>query len=449
MEAKTFVKALKTIKTKDSKKGAEEEKKSVLALVDKVGGKLEALALCKEAGTPELTNYLRGMIGVIKVSVEEDGLAYSEAGNVYQIDDIKKTCRKVYRSFSDMKVDGEGEMNMATYQSYLKDRFAGEDAPIKKGKLHFRDYRISCDAENGFMIEDSKNHYELVETPFEGIPTPKELGDWFEKPARTFTSEELAEAVERGKKKEVKTKVEEVIEVDYEKCRKQVLRTIKKILDKKSTLEPEKFVEMIPFKRWQRNVRKLLKSWKAKQIRYQKFLKEVMRITEEETFSVEEKNHRSAFVGTLLPEFKEVGMLDGAKIQVDGKWIEAVPFLMDYLLHYEPKAMTQIMRYARKEITLKQLLKNPIDVDWKEEYNKKLLANSVENVRALGMVYEALGIIAPQDMLYKTDLKVGDKVILFIEGELKTKVVREIEKGVLLSGGIGLTKYDKWFKVAE
>ena len=206
---------------------------------------------------------------------------------------------------------------------------------------------------------------------------------------------------------------------------------------------------MIPFKRWQRNVRKLLKSWKAKQIRYPKFLKELMRITEEETFVVEEKNHRSAFVGTLLPEFKEVGMLDGAKIQVDGKWIEAVPFLMDYLLHYEPKAKTQIMRYARKEITLKQLLKNPIDVDWKEEYNKKLLANSVENVRALGMVYEALGIIAPQDMLYKTDLKVGDKVILFIEGELKTKVVREIEKGVLLSGGIGLTKYDKWFKVVE
>lgn len=69
-------------------------------------------------------------------------------------------------------------MSLTTYQRYLKDRYFGEDVTIKKGKLHFRGYRISCTKENGFMVEDTTKKYKVVDTPFEGIPTLAELGDF-------------------------------------------------------------------------------------------------------------------------------------------------------------------------------------------------------------------------------------------------------------------------------
>lgn len=48
------------------------------------------------------------------------------------------------------------------------------------------------------MVEDTTKKYKVVDTPFEGIPTPAELGDFFETPRVEHTSEELAAAVERG-----------------------------------------------------------------------------------------------------------------------------------------------------------------------------------------------------------------------------------------------------------
>lgn len=473
METKKFISTLKGLRTKfTNKPNAEAEKKQVENLAEKFGGKLEVIATLKENGQDDLKDYFKKVMGLETIkpaekpigkilSKDEDGNEFAFVnGTTYKVDSIKKTLKKVYKDFQSLdNIDVDSvatAMPMTVYQRYLKDHFEGEDAPIKKGKLHFRGYRISCDVENGFLVEDCSKHYAVVDTPFEGIPTPKELGDWFKKPVIEHTPEELAAAVKRGEeiareRKQNKKTVEEVEEVapDYEKLRKQVLRTIKDIRSKTIDFDPTKFPEMIPFKRWTKQVKTLITQWKNRKIRYAKFLNELERITTEETFEVKEKNHRSSFKGTLLPEFNKVGLLVGDKIEVDGKWIDAVPFLLEYLLAYEHRAMAQIMKYANGEITDVELIKNPLVQDWKVEYNKKALENTAHNARVLSMVFESVGVDAPQDLLYEADLEVGDKIMIFLDGDFRVKKVTEIDKGIMLSGKVGLFKLDKWIKLPK
>lgn len=465
METKKFISTLKGFRTRfTNRPNAELEKKSVESLVEKSGGKLEVIAMLKEQGMDELKDYVKTVLGITSVApckvvtTDEKGDEYTfKDGKLYKLDTVKKTMKQVYKDLSDIDIDAIEfpKMSLQTYQRYLKDHFEGEPCTIKKDKLMFRDYRISCDAESGFIIEDTKRNYEIL-TPFEGIPTPKELGEWFKRPKVEHTPEELAAAVKRGeelarerKEKQAKKEEDELEEEapDYEKLRKQVLRTIKDIRSKTVDFDPTKFPDMIPFKRWTKQVKTLISQWKSRKIRYAKFLNELERITTEETFEVKEKNHRSAFKGTLLPEFNKVGLLVGDKIEVDGKWIDAVPFLLEYLLAYEHRAMAQIMKYANGEITDVELIKNPLVQDWKVEYNKKALKNTAHNARVLSMVFESVGIDAPQDILYEADLAVGDKIMIFLDGDFRVKKISAIDKGIMLSGNMSLFKLDKWIKL--
>ena len=476
MEAKKFISTLKGFRTRFTNKPNDTlEKKQVEGLVEKFGGKLQAIATLNETKESDLKDYLKKVLGVSSVNSDKkvgkasvkniDGEELATVnGNLYRIDSIKKTMKRVYRDFKDINSSDieTTEMSMKVYQGYLKDTFPGEDAPIKKGKLHFRGYRISCTAENGFLVEDTTKRYEVVETPFEGIPTPKELGDWFKKPQVEMTAEDYRKAVARGKELAEKAKEEREQnmrareeaelaaseEPDYEKLRRKVLSTIKRIRNKTLDFDPTEFPNMIPFKRWKRKVNSLLTQWKNRKIRYAKFLNEVEAVTTEETFVIEEKRHRSTFKGTLLPAYNEVGDVVGDKIEVDGKLIDAVPFLTDYLLCKEPRAMSQLMKFASGEITVKDLIKNPINVDWKVEYKKRALVNNALNVQVLSMLIEAVGLTAPQDILYNSGLKVGDKIVLIDCGELKYKKVTSYDKGAFLGKSTGfLLKSDKWFKV--
>ena len=466
MELKKFISTLKGYRTRFTNNPNEElEKKQVTNLAEKLGGKLEVVASLKESGEDELKDYFKKVMGMTTVkpigriiSLEDDGSGYGEVdGKVYEIDTIKKTVKRVYKDLKDLGSEldfmNTKVMPMTSYQRYLRDKFPGEDMPIKKGKLHFRGYRISCTADEGFVIEDTTKRYAVVETSFEGIPTPKELGDWFNRPvAKEMTAEEYKKAVERGKelankKKESHDTSDDVVEeIDFEKLRRKVLRTIADARSKTIDIDPESFTTMIPFKRWKRKVKSLFTQWKNKKIRYAKFLKEIETLTTEETFVVEEKRHRSAFKGALLPPHKTVGMLVGNKLEVDGKWVEAVPFLLDYLLFHEKRAMSQIMKYATGEITAEELINNPLEIDWKVEYKKRLLENTEHNARVLCMVYEQVGIVTPQDLLYEADLKVGDKILILIDGELKTRTISSTEKGITLGKQVGLLKLDKWIK---
>ena len=491
MELKKFISTLKGFRTRfTNKPNAELEKKSVESLAEKFGGKLEAIASLNEAGENELKDYLKGILGIAPapaapkeetksedkkpaksvgkiISKDKDGTEYAMVnGKVYQIDSVKKTMKRVYKDFkdlatADLDLASDKVMPMTTYQRYLKDKFPGEDMPIKKGKLHFRGYRISCNAEDGFLVEDTMKHYAVVETPFEGIPTPKELGDWLGTPGdkKLENYDTYRKAVEKGKELARKAKEErernarakevEEEEPDFEALRRKVLRMISDARSKTIDVDPEKFTEMIPFKRWKRKVKSLYTQWKERKIRYAKFLNEIETLTKEETFVVEEKKHRSSFTGTLMPAHKTVGMLVGDKIEVDGKWIDAVPFLLDYLLFYEKRAMSQIMKYAAGEISDVELIKNPLEVDWKVEYKKRALENTAHNARVLCMVYDQVGIVAPQDLLYEADLQVGDRIMIAVDGELKTQRVSSVERGIVLGKEIGLLKLDKWIKLSK
>lgn len=480
MELKKFISTLKGFRTRfTNKPNSELEKKSVESITEKFGGKNDAVTMLTEGGENELASYIERVLGAptedatpkgSKKSIAksftsgEDGKEYAEVnGKVYEIDSVKKTMKRVYKDFkelggADLDVASDKVMPMQVYQRYLRDRFNGEDAPIKKGKLHFRGYRISCTVEDGFIVEDTMKRYAIVETPFEGIPTPKELGDWLAKPGdKALSSADFKKAVEKGKEltrkakeeKERKAKEAEVEAPDFEALRKKVLSMISDARSKTLDVDPEKFTEMIPFKRWKRKVKSLFTQWKERKIRYAKFLNEVETLTKEETFVVEEKRHRSSFTGTILPEHTTVGMLVGDKIEVDGKWIDAVPFLLEYLLFYEKRAMSQIMKYAAGDISDVELIKNPIEVDWKVEYKKRALENTAHNARVLCMVYAQVGIVAPQDLLYEADLQVGDRILLDIEGELKTRTIASVDKGITLGKEVGLLKLDKWIKLPK
>ena len=478
MEAKKFISTLKGFRTRfTNKPNAELEKKSVNGLMSKSFGYESAVKVLDEAGVNDLKEYFNKVMGVPSAAVPEtrptekrgkvvsrddDGKEYAEVnGKIYTIDSVKKTMKRVYKDLKDLgSADLETEaMPMTVYQRYLKDNFPGEDATIKKGKLHFRGYRISCDVENGFIIEDTMKRYAIVETSFEGIPTPKELGDWFKRPAKEMSSEEYKKAVEKGKElarkakeeaeRNARAKEDAEKEPDFESLRKKVLMMISDARSKTIDVDPEKFTEMIPFKRWKRKVKSLYTQWKGRKIRYAKFLNEIETLTKEETFVVEEKKHRSSFTGTLMPAHKTVGMLVGDKIEVDGKWIDAVPFLLEYLLFYEKRAMSQIMKYAAGEISDVELIKNPIEVDWKVEYKKRALENTAHNARVLCMVYDQVGVVAPQDLLYESDLQVGDRIMVAVDGELKTQMVSSVERGIVLGKEIGLLKLDKWIKLPK
>lgn len=376
-------------------------------------------------------------------------------GKVVEIDTTTGKCRRVMHDFAELdeSVLDTVSMNLKIYQSYLRDRFIGEDVPLKKGKLYFRGYRITCDAESGFQITDTNNGYAEVDTPFEGIPSPRELGDMFDgKSIIRHTADELAEAAERGCKKlaEERERIDEVVEgePDYELLRRKVLAKISAIRTGKSEkIDPALVPDMIPFKKWRMAVNKVLKQWKERRIRYAKFLAAVEQITEEQVFEDVTEPKRCSFVGTLLPDFKKVGELVGNQIMVDGKLIGAVSFLQDYLLHYEPKVMPRLMQYANGDIDAVTLLKDPYTKDT-VEFNPKLLARTAESAQVLTALFASVGLEAPQDVYYDDTLKVGDKILLWYNERWSKKTILRVEdNGIFFSTEFQLLKADKFIKL--
>ena len=65
------------------------------------------------------------------------------------------------------------------------------------------------------------------------------------------------------------------------------------------------------------------------------------------------------------------------------------------------------------------------------------------------MVYNQVGIVAPQDLLYEADLVAGDRILLDVEGELKVRTVASTDKGITLGKEVGLLKLDKWIKLPK
>lgn len=371
-------------------------------------------------------------------------------GNQYIITDpIKKTMKKI-KAFSELTVNDieVGEVNFTTYQRYLKDRY-NEDCPIKKGKLYFRDYRMKFDNEKGFVIEDTRDNYSIVDTPFDGIPTPKELGDWFEKPVVEFSAEQMHLAKMNGRKLDRTIEVEEVTIDDLRGKVVYRIEAIRKKMD--PTFDPMEFQGMIPNRKWKVNAGKILRKWKSRKIRYPRMLNELEALVKDEkVFSTKKaKEIRTDFVGTTLPECKSVGIVEGDKIMVDGKWIDAVPFIEKYLLHYEPKVMPQLMKFASGDIEFEELLNNPYEKDNDIQYNSRLLVNNAYNVKVLDCLCGTVGLYAPNDLLFTNELQVNDKIKILLNEKWVVKTITDTEFGICYGKGIGVLKFDKWYKIEK
>ena len=379
----------------------------------------------------------------VEIAIAADG-----TGRTYKIDTAKHTCKRIATSFEELDLDAIDldAMPMEVYQKYMRERFPDEDAPIKKNKLFFKGFRISCTVESGFVVEDTTKRYRNVELPFEGIPSPKELVDFLLTP-KASADPKPEKVIKVGKaKKEEPAKPSVDIE-DPAACRKAVTKELARLTKSGEKIDIKKFVEIVPFKKWQRTVRKFYKQFTEKKIRYPKLVQMIVDYTKEETFMDQPKTPKYKFTGTILPEFKTVGMLINGKLEVDGKNVDAVPFLVDYILHYSPKAMAQMMRWATGVITDMELLKSPFEADPFIEFDKKSFKQSKHNADILTALCPAVDIVAPQDMLYTDELSVGDKIMLWEDGRWTTKNITSTEEGVEYGRGIGLMKFDKWVKV--
>jgi hypothetical protein len=370
----------------------------------------------------------------------------TKSGKVYEIDTVKKTCKRVITSFDEINLEALNmdEMPMEVYQQYARDRYPDEEFPIKKNKLMFKGFRISCTADEGFKVEDTTQKYRVVDLPFDGIPSPKELCDYLTSPK--------ASAAPKSEKKVTKVEVEQPEEpkVDFDDpkvCRKIINKELARLAKVGERLSIKEFSKLVPFKRWQRTVRKFYKLFEEKKIRYPKLVQMIVDYTKEETFEEAPQQPKYKFSGTILPEFKSVGMLLGDKLEVDGKKVDAVPFLVDYILHYVPKAMQQMMRWAEGVVTDVELLREPFFQDPYIEFNKKSVKSGSHNASVLSALCASIDLVAPQDMLYEADLKVGDKILLYNDGRWTTKTITSTDEGIEYGRGIGVMKFDKWLKV--
>lgn len=366
-------------------------------------------------------------------------------GKTYKIDNAKHTCKRIATSFEELDLEALNmdEMPMEVYQKYMRDRFPGEDSPIKKNKLFFKGFRISCSVEDGFKVEDTTKRYRIVELPFEGIPSPQELVDFLLTPKAS--ADPKPAKVVKSKKEEPKAP-----SVDVEnpaECRKAVTKELARLAKKGEKIDIKLFSALVPFKRWQRTIRKFYKQFTEKKIRYAKLLQMITDYTKSESFEEAPVAPKYKFSAPILPEFTKIGMLVGEKLEVDGKKVDAVPFLVDYILHYVPKAMAQMMRWATGAISDLDLLKSPLEADPFVEFNKKEFKQNKHNTDILTALCASVGIVAPQDMLFTDELQVGDKILLWDEDRWATKTITSTEEGIEYGRGIGVMKFDKWVKL--
>lgn len=419
---------------KESKKAVTKESKSAEKPVEKKS---------KKATKKETPTESDPIVYMDNGEVKQKGV--TKSGKTYMLDTAKHTCKRVATSFEELDLDALNldEMPMEVYQQYMRDRFTDEEFPIKKNKLMFKGFRISCSVDEGFKVEDTTKKYRVVELPFDGIPSPKELVDYL------LTPKASADPAE---KKVRKVEKEEPVQPKYDfddpkVCRQVISKELARLAKSGEKISIKEFSTIVPFKRWQRTIRKFYKQFSNKEVRYPKLIQMITEYTKEETFEDTPKKPTYKFTGTILPEFKSVGMLLGDKLEVDGKKVDAVPFFVDYILHYVPKAMQQLMRWAEGVITDVELLREPFFTDPYIEFNKKSVKSGKHNADVLSALCASVGIVAPQDLLYNADLAVGDKILLYNEGRWTTKTITSIDEGIEYGRGVGVLKFDKWLKV--
>lgn len=313
-----------------------------------------------------------------------DVVAYAKNGALYVIDEEAHTCRKLRREFKDIPVDEVEKplQLLRQFQTALKDKF-GEDCPMKRGRLRFRGLLINFNSEDGFFIEDPGNYYEIVKTPFEGIPSVAELLDFFSLKTVQHSAEELRRAVILGRQMESvrKTPIEVRVAEVTEKTQKSGYM-------RKTTSFSGEGVKTYDFEHCRR---------------------------------------------------------DGNRVFLDEKPVNGGEFLANYLLERVPKIMPQLNKYLRGEIEFMKLLRMPYKNDMNEHYEGNLLKTA--QIGDIDRLCALLEVTPPYYAAYDTNLKAGDKIYIIANGRRLFRRVQAIENGMtILGGGKPLLSIHKWVK---
>lgn len=204
---------------------------------------------------------------------------------------------------------------------------------------------------------------------------------------------------------------------------------------------------MIPFRRWRRRVNVMLKELEERKQDFVEFLSVVEKYALEEDFTkVGKEVKKNNFAGTQMPKHSVVGDIIGNKIEVDGKLLDAVPFLVEYLLSVEVKCMPQLMKWANGKITTEDLLDYPLKKDGSVRYEKNIIPNTEENVKVICDLYESANVVCPHELLFTDELKVGDRIRVLEDGKYIRKKVIDTSHGIVLGSDVGLMRTDKWYK---
>ena len=137
--------------------------------------------------------------------------------------------------------------------------------------------------------------------------------------------------------------------------------------------------------------------------------------------------------------------LTSSESSLEGKFF--VEFVALIYLSYIKKKMEETGLFSR--YTMQELLDEPEKLDKYVEYNKHALKNTAENAQVLTLLFDIVGLVAPQDLCYKADLQVGDKIKVFYDGRFHRKTVAKVDKGIILGREEGLLKLDRWIKIME
>lgn len=384
----------------------------------------------------------------MRKKVKEIEIATGTDGRQYEIDRKNKTCKLLKgMDITEQDILNTADMNMDVYREYFRAHYVDEECVIKKNKMVFRDYRIYCSATDGFVIQDIRNRYKSIEHGIEGIPSPKELAEWFDRKKNILND---------PSKKRVVTpeNEEEVIEVNWDEVADEYISKVS-TLKWNSKIDWKAFnAETFPKKKgWVKAFNKVFRKLDKGDIKFAEFKESVIELAKTFNFDMDMMPEVKVekFEAPLPPTFDKVGCLSGNKIEVDGKQIDAVPFLVKYLLSEEPKAMPQLMKWAKGELTVHKLLKNPVEKDDKVKFDLSLIENTAENALVVTALYAAVGVVAPQDLMQVADLpvelNVGDKILIYFEDSWREKVITETLGGVCYGNNVGLLKLDKWIKL--
>lgn len=311
-------------------------------------------------------------------------------GEKYVVVDAKK---KIVRKLNDFKSLGDVINEDVLLQNSLLDgihtflKNKGLEASRKRGKnenhVNSPGYRITFDVDLGFVILDSENYMAVLEDFDNPCPTPREVYEYIINRKKRSTSTKKAKFIKapkvEDKEKSVDDKKEEELTLEeYEVIRANTLKEASEMAPKKLS---EYLFRLIPNRKFNHRLNKFIKEYKSKTMRPSKFKSSVIYLLQTHDFSPPRLAAKK-FVGLDWYEISELTD-EGENVffvtRNEGKIrMSKSEFMTRYLLHLEPKAMPQLWRMMKNEITAEDFLDSPII---KNDIEAKYIEFTVSSLR--------------------------------------------------------------------